>query len=105
MIDQSFLQNEDGEISICVSKIIWHPRFNSYTGDYDLALLQLSSRAPIFGTVNMASLPTNENQPALGIPLTISGWGLEVNSPNGSLSNDLKSAQVYVVPDSDCAQV
>ena len=53
----------------------------------------------------MACLPTNEEQPDLGIPLTISGWGFEVDCPNGNLSSNLKSAQVYRVPDSDCFQV
>lgn len=101
----AFLQEKDGEISIGVSQIIRHPRFDSSSLDYDLALLQLSSRAPISGTVNVACLPTNEDQPALGTPLTISGWGFEEFKSDGNTTSNLKSAQVYRVPDTNCTQV
>ena len=103
--DAPFLQNKDGVIGIGISKIIRHPRFHYPSLDYDLALLQLSSRASISGTVNVACLPTNEDQPALGIPLTISGWGFEVFKSEGNLTSDLKSAQVHRVHDTNCTQV
>ncbi|XP_026931442.1 trypsin-2 isoform X1 [Acinonyx jubatus] len=69
---------EGDEQFINSAKVIRHPRFNSWTLDYDIMLIKLSSPAALTARVSTISLPS-ACAPA-GTQCLISGWGNTLSS-------------------------
>uniref|UniRef100_A0A8C8X966 trypsin n=1 Tax=Panthera leo TaxID=9689 RepID=A0A8C8X966_PANLE len=69
---------EGDEQFINSAKVIRHPRYNSWTLDYDIMLIKLSSPAALTARVSTISLPS-ACAPA-GTQCLISGWGNTLSS-------------------------
>lgn len=69
---------EGDEQFINSAKVIRHPRYNSWTLDYDIMLIKLSSPAALTSRVSTISLPS-ACAPA-GTQCLISGWGNTLSS-------------------------
>ncbi|KAF0872153.1 TRY2 protein, partial [Crocuta crocuta] len=69
---------EGDEQFINSAKVIRHPRYNSWTLDYDIMLIKLSSAAALTSGVSTISLPS-ACAPA-GTQCLISGWGNTLSS-------------------------
>jgi secreted trypsin-like serine protease len=85
-----------------VSQILMHASYNSYTTDYDVALLKLT--APVSLTTGVQIIPlAASGQAALytaDTPLTVSGWG--TTSSGGNTSRYLRKVTVPVVSNAKC---
>uniref|UniRef100_A0A8C9D5F1 trypsin n=1 Tax=Panthera leo TaxID=9689 RepID=A0A8C9D5F1_PANLE len=75
---KSRIQVRLGEHNINSAKVIRHPRYNSWTLDYDIMLIKLSSPAALTARVSTISLPS-ACAPA-GTQCLISGWGNTLSS-------------------------
>jgi len=90
------LRSDAGEERVVVRAWI-HPDYESPTEGADVAVLFLDRAVP-YGTV---PLQTHQEAYAPGVPATVLGWGY--TSENGPSSPALRSAEVPLVADSDCA--
>lgn len=70
-----FRQNRGYVQTIC--KIINHPNYNSFTADYDIAILKLCHPFPLNKFINIISIANQE--PVSNSVGMISGWGLKEN--------------------------
>jgi trypsin len=84
-----------------VNRIDIHPRWNTSTFDYDVAVWRLT--APVPGGVSVGSLA--QSDPAVGTGLLVTGWGSIVgdapNFPN-DYPNDLRKVTVPLFNRVDC---
>jgi len=82
--------------------VINHPRYDDRTKDYDIALVELNSDAPLSDNVKPVCLPTpNSNFPP-GKMCTVTGFG--VLSEGGQQATKLMKADVPIVDSKKCAQ-
>ena len=79
-----------------VSKITVHPKYNSTTFDYDVAVWKLSSNA---NNIPLASLATKDGQ--VGKNLLVTGWGNTSTTTNDFPIN-LKKVKVPLASRSNC---
>lgn len=90
------LRSNTGEERVVLRSWI-HPDYESPTQGADVALLFLD-RAVSYPAI---PLQTDHDAYAAGVPATVLGWGY--TSENGPSSPVLRSAEVLLVADSDCA--
>ena len=64
------------QVSRSISQKIVHPRYNSATIDYDIALLKLSQPAPINSFIRTVCLPSRISY--VGMVGTALGWGIDI---------------------------
>ncbi len=86
-----------------VSQIIAHASYDSYTTDYDVALLRLATPVAVTTGVAPVTLATQPQHAALynkDTVLTVSGWG--TTSSGGATSRYLRKVNVPVVANADC---
>jgi secreted trypsin-like serine protease len=96
------LKTDKGE-SIAVKSIISHPKYNNYSDENDIALVQL-----IKPVTNAKVLPLIEGNPLLvKVTATIIGWGAlsEADSDNGIYPELLSEAVLPIVSNTACNKV
>lgn len=79
---------------IDVSRVAYHPSFDSYTVDYDIAVWTLAT--PVTG-IPSARLATSQPTTA-GTPLRVTGWGYTIPGDDDSWPVDLQQVDVPYVP-------
>ena len=67
-----------------VKQMIIHPLYNSSTYDYDIALLQIKTKAKINSYVKPACFPDDSISFSQGEECFVTGWGKTVESGNFS---------------------
>lgn len=72
----------------------------------DVGLLQLQVAAPLSANIQVIRLPTNAQAtaPFLGVTATASGFGF-INDNNQNIPNELRSAQMTVIANNECASI
>ena len=95
---------DSGEFTRGVTQIIEHPQYNSFTFDYDYALLEISGSPLDFTStwkVQKACLPTScSDGCAPNTVAYIAGWG--TTSEGGFTATNLRSAYVKIQEQSVC---
>ncbi|TKS82316.1 Trypsin-1 [Collichthys lucidus] len=89
---------ENTEQFISSSRVIRHPRYNSYNIDNDIMLIKLRTPATLNQYVQPVPLPTS-CAPA-GTMCTVSGWGSTQSS--SADRNKLQCLQIPILSDSAC---
>nr|XP_046254497.1 transmembrane protease serine 6-like [Scatophagus argus] len=84
-------------------QILYHPRFNRYNNDYDVALLRTVTDMDMKGGVRPVCLPSPSESFPPGATCWITGWGYI--HEGGFVSTELRQAQVKVIAQSICADV
>jgi len=77
-----------------------HPKYDSDTADYDLALIKLESKVQLNERVRTACLPGPNTDFPVGTNCTISGWGTLEEDGYGPVI--LQQAQVPLASKEDC---
>ncbi|XP_014478380.1 PREDICTED: trypsin-3-like isoform X2 [Dinoponera quadriceps] len=100
--DAQSTSEPDPYVDISVSRVVLHPEYNSQNLQNDIAVLTLSSAAPIATSpnINTACLPSAA--PAAGTRCWVSGWGKDAFGPNGRYQSILKEVDVPVRSQADC---
>nr|DAA64576.1 TPA_exp: chymotrypsin 1 [Locusta migratoria] len=79
-----------------------HGSFSMNTIDYDIAVVQVSGS--LLGTnAQTVSLPSSGYDPAGGLAVTVTGWG--VTSTNGNLPTNLMKVDTSIVARSTCQSI
>ncbi|KAK9695315.1 Trypsin [Popillia japonica] len=94
----SSTRNSGGTV-VGVSALNQHPSYDSWSLDYDISVLALSS-SPLLANIAAISLPSQNQQLAAGTESVVSGWG--TTSENGAAANQLQAVTVPIVSSSDC---
>eukprot|EP00062_Callorhinchus_milii_P011036 gi/632956709/ref/XP_007894093.1/ PREDICTED: suppressor of tumorigenicity 14 protein-like [Callorhinchus milii] len=83
-----------------IKRITVHSKYNQYTSDYDIALLELN--APVFfsDTIQPICLPAATHVFSNGAHCYVTGWG--VLHEDGELATVLQEARVKMIPLSTC---
>lgn len=89
-------------VDISISKVTLNPQYNSQNLQNDIAVLQLSSAAPIATSpnINTACLPSAAV--AAGTRCWVTGWGKNDFGSNGKYQTILKEVDVPVLTQDDC---
>ncbi len=88
-----------GGTRISVSRIIMHPRYDSVTTDYDVALVQLATVAPVNATIPMLRSKQSARADA-GDRATVVGWG--DTTGNATYPAALRQVTVPIVSQTVC---
>ncbi|KAM4600663.1 trypsin-1-like [Polymixia lowei] len=89
---------EGHEQFIYSSRVIRHPRYNSYTLDSDIMLIKLTTSATLNSFVRPVALPSS-CAPA-GTMCKVSGWGNTMSSTADR--NKLQCLDIPILSDADC---
>ncbi|XP_057691279.1 transmembrane protease serine 6-like [Corythoichthys intestinalis] len=81
-------------------QILYHPRFNTRSNDYDIGLLRTIVDIEMSGGVRPVCLPSPDESFLPGAPCWITGWGSV--QEGGTVSDELRQAQVKVIAESVC---
>jgi len=96
-------RDEDGEQVLSVSETHLHPKYRKGVFDYNFALLKLSSPVQFTDHISPICLPNQDEElPAAGTDLFVTGWGLTDGSVKDSYSQTLKQVNVPVVSNAVC---
>ncbi|CAG9860207.1 unnamed protein product [Phyllotreta striolata] len=89
--------------AIKVEYFIMHEKYDTetYTYDYDIAILKLSKNLTFSSKIQPILLPSEDTQVSVGEPVTIAGWGV---TKEGSpiISNILRDVEIYSVDWETC---
>ncbi|MCJ8729147.1 hypothetical protein PDJAM_G00102670 [Pangasius djambal] len=98
---QTLVGSNPYEVSRGVSKIIRHPKYNSFTNDNDITLLRLNSAVTFTDYIRPVCLAGQESHFPAGTSCWITGWG---NIASGVLPSPgvLQEAEVPVVDRIQC---
>uniref|UniRef100_A0A3Q3X683 trypsin n=1 Tax=Mola mola TaxID=94237 RepID=A0A3Q3X683_MOLML len=91
--------NEGTEQFIATSKVIRHPRYNSYNLDNDIMLIKLNKPASLNHYVRTVFLPSSCSRS--GTSCLISGWG-NTSSSGNKYPDRLMCLDVPILSDSSC---
>ncbi|XP_015608818.1 trypsin alpha-3 [Cephus cinctus] len=91
---------KNGGTAYAVKRIMRHPKYNSNTIDYDIAVIEIEGEFALGKTVKPVKLATAE--PTEGRVVSITGWG--TTSQGGYTSNTLLEVNVPVVERAVCAK-
>ncbi|XP_070156785.1 phenoloxidase-activating factor 2-like [Polyergus mexicanus] len=108
---RDYQSTTEPSVDISISKVILHPQYNRPNCNlgctkqnlpYDIAVLRLSSAAPIATSpnINTACLPNGPVNAAT--KCWVSGWGKNAFGPNGMYPNILREVDVPVLTHEDC---
>ncbi|CAG11775.1 unnamed protein product [Tetraodon nigroviridis] len=102
--EHDLYQTSGREQIIAVSKVHIHSRWNPYNvaAGYDIALLRLETEATLNSYVQLGSLPPSGQLLPHNNFCYITGWGR--TSTGGSLSAQLKQAQLPLVDHTNCSK-
>lgn len=89
------------ETRLRVSQISIHPRYNSKTGDYDVAVLTTSTSFTFSSRISAVELLSE--RPAAGTKAKVSGWGTRIARCDTSLIDQyLREVRVLIVDQNTC---
>lgn len=83
--------------------IITHPKYDTQTSDYDIALLELSQPLNFSNTVHPICLPAPTHVFSSGSSCFVTGWG--TMREGGDVAQILQKAEVKVINDTVCNMV
>jgi len=93
------IQTRSGnEQTIRSAQWINHPKYSSFSNDFDIGLVKLETPMVMNSCVGTVCLPTEDVEP--GTTCVISGWG--TLSSGGSTPNTLQQAEVQVLSNDQC---
>jgi secreted trypsin-like serine protease len=81
------------------TRVVAHPRYDSESGAYDVALLKLERPTSVGAAIRIAE-PEEADRYAPGDEATIIGWGATFSG--GPPTRELREGQVPIVTDADC---
>ncbi|XP_077383940.1 tryptase gamma [Festucalex cinctus] len=81
-------------------QVLYHPRFNNRSNDYDIGLLRTIVNIDMSDGVQPVCLPSPNESFLPGAPCWITGWGYV--REGGFVSDELRQAQVKVIAESVC---
>ncbi|XP_067004201.2 trypsin-1-like [Anabrus simplex] len=82
------------------AQIISHSRYDSWTIDYDFALIRVSSPFSFGSNVAAVGLPSQNEEVSSGTNVVVTGWG--ATSEGGWSASTLQQVTVPVVSNSEC---
>ncbi|XP_030606509.1 transmembrane protease serine 13 [Archocentrus centrarchus] len=86
-------------------QILYHPNYDKdKENDYDVGLLRTITDMAMMGGVRPVCLPSPKELFSAGADCWITGWGL-INENTGYMSDELRQAQVKVIPQSICSSL
>ncbi|XP_017780638.1 PREDICTED: trypsin-7-like [Nicrophorus vespilloides] len=91
-----------GGVVVQVKRILKNPQYDSWTVDYDMALLELDFPLPLGPRIQPIALPRSSQTVPVGSQAVVSGWG--VTEENGPSSLQLQAVNVNVVSSQDCQE-
>ncbi|KAA0714702.1 Suppressor of tumorigenicity 14 protein -like protein [Triplophysa tibetana] len=83
-----------------IKQVIAHKSYNSFTFDYDIAVMELESPVTYSETIRPICLPSATEDFPAGSLVTISGWGAEREGGHGATV--LKKASVRIINGTVC---
>ncbi|XP_018576128.2 serine proteinase stubble-like, partial [Anoplophora glabripennis] len=97
--DFSSIQEELPYVERAVAKKVVHPKYNFFTYEYDLALVQLDKPLDFAPHISPICLPASDDL-LIGENATVTGWGRL--SEGGTLPSVLQEVQVPIVSNDRC---
>ncbi|XP_045483044.1 serine proteinase stubble isoform X2 [Harmonia axyridis] len=97
--DFSSVQEELPYVERAVTKKVVHPKYNIFTYEYDLALVQLDAPLEFLPHIAPICLPASDDL-LIGENATVTGWGRL--SEGGTLPSVLQEVQVPIVSNDRC---
>ncbi|XP_056638685.1 serine proteinase stubble-like [Diorhabda sublineata] len=97
--DFSSVQEQHPYVERGVSQKIVHPKYNYFTYEYDLALIQVDKSLEFLPHISPICLPAS-NDLLIGENATVTGWGRL--SEGGTLPSVLQEVQVPIVSNDRC---
>ncbi|KAL3278895.1 hypothetical protein HHI36_016415 [Cryptolaemus montrouzieri] len=97
--DFSSVQEELPYVERAVTKKVVHPKYNFFTYEYDLALVQLEAPLEFLPHIAPICLPASDDL-LIGENATVTGWGRL--SEGGTLPSVLQEVQVPIVSNDKC---
>ncbi|XP_072754349.1 inactive CLIP domain-containing serine protease A3 [Anoplolepis gracilipes] len=89
-------------VDISISKVTLHPNYTSGNLHNDIAVLKLSSAAPIATNPNINTACLPYVPAAVGTQCWVTGWGKNAFGPSGTFQNILKEVDVVLRNQTDC---
>ncbi|TAL50208.1 MAG: serine protease [Methylovulum sp.] len=89
---------EDKGQQVKIKRIIMHPKYNNFTKDFDVALLQL--KTPVKNAVTLPMIPGNTD--LAGAMSTVIGWGNMSNNQYDFFPFKLQEVQLPIVSNQEC---
>ncbi|XP_036412650.1 vitamin K-dependent protein C-like isoform X2 [Colossoma macropomum] len=100
-------KKEDSEVTIPVSKIVSHPKYNPVTVDNDIALLRLATRVKFTNYILPACLPSRSLAERVlhlnGTQTVVTGWGKQ-NETASHYSSALGFIHIPLVDHDECTR-
>lgn len=87
----------------CLQRITFHPFFNDFTFDYDIALLQLDQPVEYSPTVRPICLPDASHTFPTGKAIWVTGWGHTQEGGTGALI--LQKGEIRVINQTTCERL
>ena len=84
-------------------QVIRHPKYNSKTLDYDVALIKLPQKIPTSQTIKPVTLASYSSSVNAREKVVVTGWGYVTE--NGPMSTSLKKLTLPVVDQKECKQI
>ncbi|KAJ9590567.1 hypothetical protein L9F63_016399, partial [Diploptera punctata] len=84
-----------------ISKMIVHPQYDSWSFDYDIALIKVKQPFNFTDKVNAVELPAQNWHPHSNTIATVSGWGV-INYSTKEMSNVLRKVDVHILSPGVC---
>ncbi|XP_044262847.1 serine proteinase stubble isoform X1 [Tribolium madens] len=97
--DFSSVQEEFPYVERAVARKVVHPKYNFFTYEYDLALVQLDKALEFAPHISPICLPASDDL-LIGENATVTGWGRL--SEGGTLPSVLQEVQVPIVSNDRC---
>ncbi|XP_060702193.1 transmembrane protease serine 9 isoform X1 [Hemiscyllium ocellatum] len=88
---------------VTFKRLITHPSFNTYSLDYDIALLELSQPVAFTEVIQPACVPTPAHRFSEGMKCYVTGWG--TTAVGGLLSYLMQKAEVNLFSDNLCLEL
>ncbi|XP_067896084.1 suppressor of tumorigenicity 14 protein homolog [Heterodontus francisci] len=83
-----------------INRIITHPKYDEYTSDYDIALLELKTPVFFSDSIQPVCLPATTHIFSTTANCYVTGWG--VLGEDGELATVLQEASVKIIPLNIC---
>ncbi|XP_067848318.1 suppressor of tumorigenicity 14 protein homolog [Heptranchias perlo] len=83
-----------------IKRIVTHPKYDEYTSDYDIALLELKTPVFFSNSIQPICLPTTTHIFSSTANCYVTGWG--VLGEDGELATVLQEASVKIIPLNIC---
>ncbi|XP_059824475.1 suppressor of tumorigenicity 14 protein [Hypanus sabinus] len=83
-----------------INRIVTHPKYDEFTSDYDIALLELKTPVFFSDSIQPVCLPATTHIFASTASCYVTGWG--VLGEDGELATVLQEASVKIIPPGIC---